>query len=50
MIIGAAFLSVEIIPAALHHLHQHHCGDYSAMALFSVKYLNILEKEVLEKY
>jgi len=50
MIFGAAFLSVETIPAALHHLHHHHCGDHSTMILFSVRYLNILGKEVLEKY
>jgi hypothetical protein len=50
MIFGAAFLSVETIPAALHHLHHHHCGDHSAMALSGVRYLNILRKEVLENY
>jgi hypothetical protein len=50
VIFGTAFMSAETIPAALHHLQNHHYGDRSTMVLFSVKYLNILWKEGLEKY
>jgi hypothetical protein len=41
---------VETIPVALHHLQHHQYGDHSTMVLFSVRYLNTLGKEVLEKY
>jgi hypothetical protein len=50
VIFSTAFMPAETISAELHHFQHHHYGDHSTMALFSVRYLNMLGKEVLEKY